>query len=96
MPALERPLPTSEARSALTAIVGRFRNDGIAAEPVVFGSHRKPEAVIVPYDQYALMRDLLEDAVIAGQLEERRRSDTGVRIELDEFIRELGYDPEDL
>ncbi|MGI8916933.1 MAG: hypothetical protein ACR2JY_24705 [Chloroflexota bacterium] len=30
----------------------RFRREGAAAEPVVFGSHRKPEAVVIPFALY--------------------------------------------
>ncbi|QTX05127.1 nucleotidyltransferase family protein [Agromyces archimandritae] len=41
----------SDARDALTKTLRAFRDDP-EAEPVVFGSHRKPEAVIVPYARW--------------------------------------------
>lgn len=49
--------PLSEVRERLSGILARFRQDGGSAEPVVFGSHRKPEAIILPYAEFeALMR----------------------------------------
>jgi pimeloyl-ACP methyl ester carboxylesterase len=37
--------PLSEVRQRLSGILARFRREGAAAEPVAFGSHRKPEAI---------------------------------------------------
>src|ERR1700716_1127468 len=45
--------PVSEAREQLSQALARFRREGAAAEPVIFGSHRKPEAVVVPFEVYA-------------------------------------------
>jgi len=39
---------TTAVRNRLTAITAEFRNRGSAAQPVIFGSHRKPEAVLMP------------------------------------------------
>jgi hypothetical protein len=36
--------PLSEVRARLSGILARFRREGATAEPVAFGSHRKPEA----------------------------------------------------
>jgi hypothetical protein len=44
--------PLSEVRQRLSGILARFRREGAAAEPVAFGSHRKPEAVLLPYEVY--------------------------------------------
>lgn len=44
--------PLSEVRERLSGILARFRRDGNGAEPVVFGSHRKPEAIILPYAEF--------------------------------------------
>jgi PHD/YefM family antitoxin component YafN of YafNO toxin-antitoxin module len=44
--------PLSEVRKRLSGILARFRREGAAAEPVAFGSHRKPEAVLLPYEAY--------------------------------------------
>jgi hypothetical protein len=44
--------PLSEVRQRLSGILARFRREGAAAEPVAFGSHRKPEAILIPYEVY--------------------------------------------
>ncbi len=48
-----RVSPVSEAREQLSNALARFRRDGAAAQPVIFGSHRKPEAIIIPFELYA-------------------------------------------
>jgi antitoxin StbD len=63
----------SEVRQGLSGILARFRREGAAAEPVAFGSHRKPEAVLLPYEIYeryealARQRSRLENALSAAQ-----------------------------
>lgn len=54
------PLTTTEARSALSATLARFRAEGITAEPLVFGDHRRPEGVVVPYDLYIELESHVE------------------------------------
>jgi predicted nucleotidyltransferase len=44
-------IPVARARAGLSEILRRFRADA-DAEPVIVGSHRKPEAVLVPFAQY--------------------------------------------
>ncbi len=51
-PAVIHVHPLSEVRRRLSGIVARFRREGLAAEPVAFGSHRKPEAILLPYEVY--------------------------------------------
>jgi antitoxin StbD len=45
-------LATREARAQLPALLERFRKAGAAAEPVVIGAHRRPEAVVLSYERY--------------------------------------------
>ncbi|HEX7162299.1 MAG TPA: hypothetical protein VF223_13815 [Trebonia sp.] len=65
--------PLSEVRARLSGIPARFRRDGAAAEPVAFGTHRKPEAVLLPYEAYeryealARQRERLDWALSAAQ-----------------------------
>jgi PHD/YefM family antitoxin component YafN of YafNO toxin-antitoxin module len=65
--------PLSEVRQRLSGILARFRREGAAAEPVAFGSHRKPEAVLLPYEVYeryealAHQRARLDNALSAAQ-----------------------------
>jgi PHD/YefM family antitoxin component YafN of YafNO toxin-antitoxin module len=51
-PAVIQVHPLSEVRQRLSGILARFRREGAAAEPVAFGSHRKPEAILLPYETY--------------------------------------------
>ncbi len=65
--------PLSEVRARLSGILARFRREGAGAEPVAFGSHRKPEAILIPYEAYeryeALARERarLDDVLSAAQ-----------------------------
>jgi PHD/YefM family antitoxin component YafN of YafNO toxin-antitoxin module len=65
--------PLSEVRARLSGIVARFRREGAAAEPIAFGSHRKPEAILIPYEAYeryealARQRARLDGALSAAQ-----------------------------
>ena len=61
--------PLSEVRQRLSGILARFRREGAAAEPVAFGSHRKPEAVLLPYEVYERYEALarLDTALSAAQ-----------------------------
>lgn len=46
-------VPVAEARAALSSVLRDFRDRGPDASPVVIGSHRRPEAVLVPYERFA-------------------------------------------
>ena len=65
--------PLSEVRARLSGILARFRREGAAAEPVAFGSHRKPEAILIPYEAYeryealARQRARLDGALSSAQ-----------------------------
>ena len=83
-------LPTSEARAQLTRITAQFRAHGAACGPVLFGSHRVPEAALVPYELVELLDPIIEDLVIAARVRERRATDDGTRYTLDEAAAELG------
>ena len=72
-PAVIQVHPLSEVRARLSGILARFRREGAAAEPVAFGSHRKPEAILIPYEAYeryealARQRARLDEALSAAQ-----------------------------
>jgi PHD/YefM family antitoxin component YafN of YafNO toxin-antitoxin module len=72
-PTLTRVQPLSEVRKRLSGILARFRREGAAAEPVAFGSHRKPEAVLLSYEVYeryeslARQRARLDNALSSAQ-----------------------------
>ena len=60
-------------QARLSGILARFRREGAAAEPVAFGSHRKPEAILLSYEVYeryealARQRTRLDHALSAAQ-----------------------------
>lgn len=56
--AVLRVHPLADVRARLSGILARFRQEGAVAEPVAFGSHRKPEAVILPYEVYERYEEL--------------------------------------
>lgn len=82
----------SDARARLTQHVARFRAEGADAEPVVFGTQRRPEAALIPYEAYQLLMELAEDAAIAQTVRERTASDSGNRTSLADVAAELGID----
>jgi hypothetical protein len=51
---------TSIARAELTTRVAEFKDLGSEARPIVFGSHRKPQAVILPYELFTELLDVAE------------------------------------
>ncbi len=57
-PAVIQVHPLSEVRQRLSRILAQFRREGAAAEPVAFGSHRKPEAILLPYEVYERYEEL--------------------------------------
>ena len=80
----------SKTREQLTTHVARFREAGASAEPVVFGDHRKPEAVLLSFEAFQVLLDIAEDAVIAQRIRDRDSVDTGERIPMSDLARELG------
>jgi hypothetical protein len=77
--------PLAEVREQLSQVVATFRAEGEGAQPVVFGAHRKPEAVLLSYQAYRggyeafeelhkLYRDLLRAYENLAEGAERARS----------------------
>lgn len=88
-------LPTSVARRELTKTSREFVEKGVDAEPVFFGAHRKPQGVMLSYQRYLQLLDVLDDFAIALEVRRRDRSDQGTRLSLEELIREQGFEPAD-
>ncbi len=66
---------TSVARAELTTRVAEYKALGAEARPIVFGSHRKPQAVILPYDLFTELLDVAEGVPhIPKQPEPAKRS----------------------
>ncbi|WP_104081767.1 hypothetical protein [Cryobacterium sp. Y11] len=51
--------PSREPRSELPTALARFRIEGLAAQPVVFGAHSKPETVVISFALYASLLPFL-------------------------------------
>lgn len=86
-------LPSGEARDEFPKALQRFRRDGEAAEPLIFGAHRKPEAVVIPFDLYSQLLPAIEELEIARIV--RERSAAGEARPLSEVAEGLGLDPAD-
>lgn len=86
----------SDTRRDLTGHVARFRNEGLDAEPVVFGDHRQPEAVLLPHATFQLLLDVAEDIAIAERLQERFAEDNGNRTTLAEAAATFGINLDEL
>ena len=83
-------LPSREIRTELPKALERFRNEGIAAAPIVFGAHRKPEAVVIPFALYVSLLPLIEDLEIAQIV--RDRTAAGSATPLEETAAKLSID----
>lgn len=86
----------SDARRNLTGHVARFRREGLEAEPVIFGDHRQPEAVLLPHATFELLLDLAEDVAIQQRLQDRLAADNGNRTTLAEAASAFGIDLDEL
>ncbi len=64
-------LPTSEARAKLSQIAAQFERDGVSAEPVAFGSHRRPQGVIIPWELWLEILPAIEDRLDAAEARQR-------------------------
>lgn len=85
-------LPSGDARAALPEALRRFRAEGVSAEPIVFGSHRKPEAVVIPFELYSQLLPVIEDLEIVQLV--RQRSTAGESVPLADVAAASGLDPD--
>lgn len=82
-------LPTNEARAKLNQIAARFEHDGTDAAPVVFGSHRRAQGVIVSWALWQRIAPAIEDA-LDYDLGRRRLAEAGDRrLSHDQLLAEL-------
>ncbi|MEZ5184984.1 MAG: hypothetical protein R2720_04495 [Candidatus Nanopelagicales bacterium] len=86
-------MPTSEARKALPSIAARFRREGAPSEPVVFGSHRKPEAALISYELYEHLLPFIEDLQLAAIVQDRIDHDEVLTFE--QGLERMGMNPGD-
>ncbi len=86
-------VPSAVARDHLSSYLKLFREQRGQADPVVFGSHRKPEGVILSYERYEWLTEVLDELVASEEVREALAQDTGKRVELAEVTHEAGFDP---
>ncbi|MEI2810371.1 MAG: hypothetical protein V9F00_09250 [Nocardioides sp.] len=84
---------STEARLQLGTMLDRFRNG--QTEPMFFGSHRKPEAVILSYADYTALIELAdrwaeEDAFLAEMQRRATSEDRGTIMSVEEIAAQVG------
>lgn len=82
----------SDARTNLNSTLQRFRSEGVSSEPVVFGSHRRPEAVVVPWELYERLLPAINDALLVETVRARIAS-PNPSIDFDDAVRQIGFEP---
>lgn len=90
------PETVSDTRDRLTGHVARFREEGVEAEPVIFGDRRKPQAALLPYETFQLLLDVAEDVVVAERIRRRDAADSGSRTTLSGLADEFDVDLDEL
>ncbi len=83
-------LPTNEARARLNAIAATFDADGSHAEPVVFGSHRRAQGVIVSWELWQRIAPAVEDVLDAELATQRATASSGRRLSRADVDAALG------
>jgi len=70
LPTAGEVMPVAEARAALSGVLREFRDRGPDAAPVVIGSHRRPQAVLVPFERFVTSENLGKPHLVGGQVRE--------------------------
>lgn len=86
-------LPTTEVRAKLSQIAAEFERRGIGAEPVAFGSHRRPQGIILPWELWLEILPAIEDQLDAAEARQRLTEAGGERVSFDEAAQALTRDP---
>lgn len=70
---------TSIARAELTTRVAEYKDLGDEARAIVFGSHRKAQAAIVPIDMFNQLLDIAEGVVTTPKLAPAKQKVRGIK-----------------
>ncbi|MEV0420411.1 type II toxin-antitoxin system Phd/YefM family antitoxin [Streptosporangium canum] len=88
--------PISSARAQLSETVARIGEQGVQAEPVVIGRRYKPEAVLISFELYEKLADLIDEIRLAPLIRERlAKAATDQDLSLEEVAESLGIDIEE-
>lgn len=85
--------PTTEVRAKLSQIAAEFERDGVSAEPVAFGSHRRPQGIILPWELWLEILPAIEDYLDAAEARHRLDEAGSERVGFDRAAEALGRDP---
>lgn len=91
-----RVVTSEEVRTGLAGYLREFREHGADAAPVVLGSYRRAEAVLLPIEKFEAMSERLDDLIAFEEVSQALESDTGRRAKLEDVARELGFDSGEL
>jgi hypothetical protein len=72
---------TSIARAELTTRVAEYKDLGDEARAIVFGSHRKAQAAIVPIDMFNQLLDMAEGVVTTPKIAPTKQKVRGAKVE---------------
>ncbi len=86
-------LPTTEVRAKLSQIAADFERRGVSAEPVAFGSHRRPQGIIIPWELWLEILPAIEDHLDAAEARQRLAEASDERISFDDAAEALRRDP---
>lgn len=82
--------PISKARTEISRHIGEFRSHGLLAEPVLIGSHRKPEAALIPAELYEQLIPRIEELRLEALVAHRLATEESHP--MSELIKELGFE----
>ena len=86
-------LTLTQARSQVSQTVNRFRREGITSPPVIFGHHRKPEGVTLPYEMYEALLPAIEEVLLVETVRARL---AGATATWGEVLADLNISQEDI
>jgi hypothetical protein len=72
---------TSIARAELTTRVAEYKELGDEARAIVFGSHRKAQAAIVPIDMFNQLLDMAEGVISTPKVAPTKQKVRGAKVE---------------
>jgi hypothetical protein len=76
----------------LSRLLAVFREQGVDAEPVFLGSHRRADAVLLPMALFEELSPVIDDFLASQEVRRRLAADTGERVTHEELLAELGID----
>lgn len=80
----------SAARANLSKYLGEIRDHGLAATPVLIGSHRKPEAALIPAELFLKLLPHIEEIQLEALVAKRIATEQSAP--LTDLIQELGLE----